>query len=140
MNKLTKDTLFSIAIQLELPELLTFCKSSKKINEFISRDIWYYKLKEKFPGYQLIGSPKQTYQTLYYTKLKDDLKFNGTISELLNTTNLYLENNLLKEIPKEISFLTNLQALYLSFNKLKEIPKEIASLTNLKELNLYNLL
>jgi len=132
--KLTKDTLFSIAIQLELPDLLTFSNSSKKINDIICRqnDIWYYKLNEKFPGYQLIGTPKQTYQTFYYTKLKNDLKFKGTISELLNSTELKLSNNELKEIPKEIASLTNLKELNLYNNQLKEIPKEMASLTNLQ--------
>ena len=106
--KLTKDTLFSIAIHLDLPDLLNFCKSSKRIND-ISNNIWYYKLNEEFPGYQLTGTPKQTYQTLYYTKLKDDLKFKGTISKLLNSNELYLSNNQMETLPKEIGSLTKLK-------------------------------
>ena len=54
----------------------------------------------------------------------------------LKYTRLDLENNKIKEIPKEIQFLTNLQYLYLDNNKIKTIPEEIRFLTNLKYLSL----
>ena len=53
MEKLTKDELFIIAMQLDLPEILKLCSSNKKINNRLClRDnIWIDKLKE-FPDYQ----------------------------------------------------------------------------------------
>ena len=51
---------------------------------------------------------------------------------------LYLDNNELKELPKEIGKLSNLYALYLENNKLIKVPKEIAKLSNLRELRLRN--
>ena len=35
MERLNNNELFSFAIQLELPELLAFCTTSKKINNLI---------------------------------------------------------------------------------------------------------
>ena len=49
---------------------------------------------------------------------------------------LYLHDNKLKKIPKELGKLTNLEYLFLNGNHLEEIPKELGNLTNLKELYL----
>ena len=46
---------------------------------------------------------------------------------------LYLYENQIKEIPKEIGQLVNLRMLYLHTNQIKEIPKEIGQLVNLQE-------
>jgi len=61
---------------------------------------------------------------------------------LINLRGLYLDNNKIKEIPKEIGIslgpwceaptLINLQYLSLDNNKIKEIPKEINFLDNLR--------
>jgi len=53
MEKLDRDTLFSIALELNLPDLLKFCRSSKRINDLVCKrdDIWNSKLKSDFPNY-----------------------------------------------------------------------------------------
>ena len=67
METLRKDELFKIALEFDLPDLLRFCTSSKKINEKICQrnDIWLIKLKE-FPNNHKLKlspklSPKETY-------------------------------------------------------------------------------
>ena len=84
------------------------------------------------------------------------------ISIFKNLKELYLSNNQIKKLPKEISRLKNLkylslfdnqieelfskiwnlkklETLDLSYNKIKKLPKEIGNLKNLKVLNLsYN--
>jgi len=66
MDKLEKDQLFLLALELDLPELLSFCDSSKRINELICKrnDIWYYKLNKEFPNwkdFRFNASPKKIY-------------------------------------------------------------------------------
>ena len=42
MEKLGKDQLFLLAIELDFPQLLKFCESSKRINDLLCQkdDIW----------------------------------------------------------------------------------------------------
>jgi leucine-rich repeat protein SHOC2 len=51
---------------------------------------------------------------------------------------LYLNNNKLKVIPKEIGELENLEYLVIGKNSLTEIPIEIGQLSSLISLNLVN--
>jgi hypothetical protein len=46
MNKLTKDPLFLVALELNDVDLANFCKTNKKFNEQFCKkdDIWNYKL------------------------------------------------------------------------------------------------
>ena len=61
------------------------------------------------------------------------------IELLTNLKSLYLQNNNIPTLPKEIGNLTNLTDLVLQHNNLNELPKEIGNLTNLIELSLnYN--
>ena len=60
------------------------------------------------------------------------------IGNLTNLTKIWLHENNLTELPKEIGNLTNLTELWLHKNNLTELPKEICNLTNLTELSLYN--
>ena len=81
MELLDKVALFNIAIELDLPNLLTFCSTNKRINNLICKrnEIWKYKLKE-FPesiefkeNYKF--SDKELYILLYNLKiLKDKLE------------------------------------------------------------------
>ena len=157
MNKLPKDALFSLALELNLPDLLSFCTSSKRINDLICRknDIWIAKLNMEYPNYNPMfrkDTPRQTYTLLYdLTNLKNKLGLEESIQEIYQMKRLYLGDNQIKEIPKEIGPLTynqikeipkeltqlhNLQELYLNENQIKEIPKEIGQLHNLQNLSL----
>jgi hypothetical protein len=77
LQKLNKDELYLLALELDLPDLIRFCKTSKKINEKVCRsnEIWIHKLKEDFKitysrrRYNL--EPKKLYILLY--KLKDGI-------------------------------------------------------------------
>ena len=70
--------------------------------------------------------------------LKDKLKLKQSIEELSNLDKLYLNNNQLTSLPKEIGNLTSLQTLYLGDNQLTSLPGEIGNLTSLQRLDLYN--
>jgi len=140
MDKLPKDALFSLALQLNLPDLLRFCTSSKRINDLICRknDIWIAKLNREFPNYNSMfqkDTPRETYTLLYdLTNLKNKLGLKESIEEIYQKRLLSLTYNQIKEIPKEIGQLHNLQRLWLSVNQIKEIPKEIGQLHNLEQL------
>ena len=53
MEKLNHNELFKLALALELPELLSLCSSSSRINKLLckKKDIWLYKLNNEFPEY-----------------------------------------------------------------------------------------
>ena len=51
---------------------------------------------------------------------------------------LYLQNNLLTVLPKEIGNLVKLKELFLGHNQLKGLPVELCNLSNLVVLNLNN--
>jgi len=144
MEKLEKDQLFILATELDLPQLLKFCRMNKKINELVCQrdDIWLYKLNKEFPDYRnsgITGSYKKIYETLFIRGLETikrtfDLDYN--LDELYNLQGLWLNDNQISEIPPEIGQLQNLQILWLRYNQIKEIPKEIRLLQNLQELRL----
>jgi hypothetical protein len=136
MDKLNKDELFLIAIKLDLPDLLNFCSTCKRIE---SKEIWYYKLKKEFPDYEKIiwyKSIRDIYETLYFIKTFLQPKIKGDVYEIYSMKKINLSFEKLKELPKEIGNLTNLQILFLNYNYLKEIPKEIGNLSNLQGLYL----
>ena len=47
------DELFLLALQLDLPSIINFCKTSKKVNEKICRNenFWKQKVNQDFPGF-----------------------------------------------------------------------------------------
>ena len=141
MDKLNKDELFLIAIELNLPELLNFCESSKKINKLICKknDIWLYKLNKDYPNYKdfnIDKSYRKIYKTLYgLEKFKQKIKFKYSLLELYESTELFLPLYL-REIPKEIKYLQNLTYLDVKNNRLTELPKEIGKLKKLESLDL----
>ena len=142
LDKLSKDALFSIAIMLDLPDLLRFCDSNERVDELICQrnEIWYNKLVNEFPNWKEFNIEKDMkgiYETLYGLKvvkdfLKDTTYMNYSLLELYNLKELDLSNNKLTEIPRELENLTNLLLLDLSDNKLKKIPKELGNLRKLK--------
>ena len=144
MEKLTKDELFSLAINLDLPDILKLCSSNKKIDQRLClRDnIWINKLKE-FPDYQKHledfknMSKKEIYTLLYQIKsLKEKIDSPYSIYEIYKFRDLNLALRKLKEIPKEVGSLINLEVLWVGGNYITEVPKELGKLTNLRELYL----
>ena len=150
MDKLSKDELMLLAIEFDLPDLLRFCQSSKRINDKICKQdaIWYYKLNKEYSlenrKYFKQKTPKLTYTLLYkltqlvhfLEKLPQLKKY--TLIELYNLKELELSYNFLTTIPKELGNLVNLRELNLINNRLTSIPKELGNLSNLQHLYLSN--
>lgn len=155
METLSSDTLFALAMSLELPELLRFCSSSKKINDLVCKrdNIWYYKLDKEFPNWregmnsqgessqglksQEIKNPK-TLIPISEMKTPRDIYIGLYWYNIFKTQMLILGNNDIKVIPAGIGKLSNLQHLSLNNNQIKVIPSEIGQLSNLQILNLRN--
>lgn len=134
MDTLSKDTLFQLALDLEVPDLLRLCMTSRKLNTYICsrNEIWLEKLKQ-FPNYETI--PGMSLKDIYILNLlKSKLFYKGTISELYSAKLLISDH--LKFIPREIGFLQNLERLCMSYGDIKAIPREIGNLQNLRLLNL----
>ena len=57
-DRLPKDLLFKLALELSLPDLLSFC-SNERVNQLVcqQKDIWLAKLKQDFGDYQFGGTP-----------------------------------------------------------------------------------
>lgn len=73
MEELPKDALFSLAVEMELPDLLNFCRTNSRIHTICSEKyVWLNKLKKDFQ-YQYTGifSPEETYVILYKWKQTD---------------------------------------------------------------------
>jgi len=63
---------------------------------------------------------------------------NQSLNLPLNLRILHLENDSLKNVPKEIYELKKLEQLFLNDNNFNQIPKEMKSLKNLKQLDFHN--
>ena len=109
MEKLSKDALFSIAIELNMPELLQFCATNSRINNLICKrnDIWNYKLKNEFLNYDESlkqFTSRETYVLLYkLIVLKEKLKILHSIKNLYNTTVLNFDKQIFLTIKKGIN-------------------------------------
>jgi Leucine-rich repeat (LRR) protein len=163
MNKLSKDELFILALQLDLPDLLRFCKTSKIFDEKLCKniDFWRYKIRNEFIDFnyeELISeletlSSQELYILLHTKKMWKMYEsinkiwvmeeINGknisNIPENLNLPNLrrlYLNNNKILNIPVNLN-LPNLERLYLNNNSITDIPENL-NLPNLKEFFLEN--
>jgi ankyrin repeat protein len=84
MEKLDKDRLFLIAMELDLPGLLNFCQTNKTINERICNNkyIWLAKLRKDFDfvfdDYINFEDPKMAYKLIYSNKkLMFDIRDEG---------------------------------------------------------------
>ncbi len=86
MDKLEKDQLFLLALELDLPELLSFCSSSKRINDLICKrnDIWYYKLNKEFSDLKYTGKEPRP----YYVKVKEINNFHPELRNILPLINI----------------------------------------------------
>jgi len=144
MDQLDQVALFHIATMLDLDNLLSLCSTNQRFNRLICQQdaIWKFKLNKEFPDWRQHFNDKpvrKVYSLLVkLSKLKKEIKYEGSIYELFAETELYLNDNEIKTLPPEIGLLTNLQRLYLHNNKIVKLPPEIGSLSNLRELSLYN--
>ena len=140
------DVIALVALDLDLPNILSLCESNVKFNRAVCKkeSFWLNKLLKDFPDYKKLkesfsGTFRESYKLLYnLTILKEKLNLNETIYEIYEMKTLDLYGKKLKEIPKELGSLHNLQNLFLSHNQISTIPKELGSLHNLQYLDLYN--
>jgi len=144
MDQLDQVVLFHIATMLDLDNLLSLCQSDRRFNRLICQQdaIWKFKLENEFPDWKqhFDGKPvRKVYSLLVkLNRLKRELKYEGSIYQLFQETNLVLSNRKLKTLPPEIGSLSNLRELWLYNNKIKTLPPEIGSLSNLERLYLDN--
>ena len=140
MDKLPKDVLYTLALELDLPNLLRWCESHPSINNKVCNNpnVWTGKLLRDFPDYKnfyLNKSFREIYNYLYrLTKVKEKLKMKESIYEIFLMDQFKLDNKRLKTLPD--LDLPNLQKLNLSSNELKTLPK--LNLPNLVELYVAN--
>ncbi len=148
---LNNDELFLLAIQLDLPDLINFCKTNRKTRKLCNTNrIWNYKLEKEFPNYIedfpkfsefSKSSSRYKYNLLHGLKIvkewiASEANYTMSLKHLYYKDNLDLVGMRLEIIPKEIGFLTNLKLLDMSSNRIKNIPKEIGFLTNLRLLDM----
>lgn len=143
MESTSKDVLFTIAMKSELPDLLRWCESSKKIYRDVCNndDVWRAKLLKEYPDYNNSDiypflsslSPRETYVFMYQLSyIKKLSNWSVTLKDIYLKKELFLDMKKLKKIP---SFnLPNLRRLYLNYNHLTKVPS--FELPNLQELYL----
>jgi len=144
MDQLDQVALFHIATMLDLDNLLSLCSTNQRFNRLICQQnhIWVYKLNNQFPDWKQHFNNKpvrKVYSLLVkLSKLREEIKYEGSIYQLFQETKLVLSNRKLKTLPPEIGSLSNLQDLYLHNNQIKTLPPEIGSLVKLRILWLHN--
>ena len=147
MEQVPVDVLFRLSLELDLPELLLFCRSSKRINDSICRrkHIWNRKLNTEFSQqdrqyFTKDRTPRQAYTLLYQLKQLQHKLYvlkQYSLIGLYNLQQLYLSGDLLgTTVPPELGNLVNLQTLYLAYNQLTSVPPELGNLNNLQRLYL----
>ena len=121
IEKLSREALFSVAIELNIPEIIALCKTNKQIDEKLCKQdaIWEHKLEQ-------IEEPKNIQNLREETKLKGRELYKliyslnkikrvwkiwniiDNIYELYKEPDLYLAAKNISEIPKEISILSKI--------------------------------
>ena len=139
METASKDVLFTIALNLKLPDLLRWCSSNSKINRDVCNNdnVWRSKLLKDYPDieiFQLNKSLRETYVFLYQlTYIKELLNSDDSIHNIFQRKVLNLSQKGLKKVP---AFdLPNLLDLFLYKNKLTSVPN--FNLPNLRTLDMH---
>ena len=140
MEFLNKDELFTLALHLDLADLLNFSKTSKRYGKLCHNNIvWRGKIRHDFPHLKyedLIPelqhkSPEEIYILLYTVKV---WKLKMNVNDLYVETNIVLFEPDIHLIP-EYLHLPNLKRLGLEKNQIKRIPDNL----NLPELRTLSL-
>jgi Leucine-rich repeat (LRR) protein len=126
MENAPKDILFTIGMDLDLPDLLKWCSSSSRINKNVCQNdnIWRSKLLKDFPDFEkfnLNRSLRETYVFLYQLSyIKKHMETSKSLQDILRLKTISLTGKNLKNVP---SFdLPNLKRLYLYSNNLTKVP------------------
>jgi hypothetical protein len=101
MDKLEKHELFLLVIKLNLPDLLNFCQTSKRIKHTIyDKDyIWLYKLTKEYPNWREFKfsktkSLKDIYISLYQLQtIRQKLNLKYSLLDLYNLQFFDLNGN-----------------------------------------------
>ena len=144
MENASKDVLFTIAMNLDLPNLLKWCSSNSKIHRNVCQndDVWRSKLLKDYPNeysdyqkFNLKKSLRETYVFLYQLSyIKKLIGTNESLFEIFLKKEINLSDKGLKKVP---AFdLPNLQRLFLHNNNLTEVP--VFNLPNLRYLYLFD--
>jgi hypothetical protein len=150
MRSFNNDELYLLASKMDLPTLLNFCSTSKKINELICKkdEIWQDKLNKEFSDYEIVymmgyipphinaNIYRDIYIALYNLKIAME-KFQIKADFYTSLFRVYFDNKNLKSIPKEIENWITLRILDLDHNEITEI-KGLDKLINLEILGLNN--
>ena len=140
MDVLNKDELFTIAIHLDLPDLVRFCSLNKKIHD-ICPNVWRSKISQEFPQFKYDKlssnlkrlSLQNIYILLYTNKV---WQWGGNIEKLFSSTMIDLHGRKISIIP-EYLYLPNLKELFLYSNNISKIPSTL-NLPNLEELFIFH--
>ena len=116
METLPSDILFSLAIHLDLPDLLQFCSSSNRINNILCKrePIWRYKLKQDFSNdmtnfASLSKIPKELYILFWNLRdIKRQLKLEQDLFAIYNLEDLNLNSQNLTKLPSSLTVVSNL--------------------------------
>ena len=140
METASKDVLFTIAMELDLPDLLRWCSSNSRINQDVCQNdnVWKSKLLKDYPDYEefnLNRSLRETYVFMYQLSyIKKLLNANESLHNIFTRKELNLSG---KKLKKVLAFdLLNFESLDLSNNILTQVPA--FNLPNLKYLYLNN--
>ena len=105
METASKDVLFTIAIDLELPELLRWCASSKRIYKYVcgNNDMWRAKLLKDYPDYEMFKlnqSLREIYVFMYQLSyIKELLNTEETLFDIFQRKEINLSQKGLKKVP-----------------------------------------
>lgn len=144
METASKDVLFTIAMDLDLPSLLRWCASTARVQRDICKNdnVWRAKLLKDFPdgypnyqAFNLNKSLRETYVFLYQLSLiKKLLNTEESLYDIFQRKEMLLAGKNLRKVP---AFdLPNLETLSLSTNPLTQVPT--FNLPNLRQLYLFS--
>ena len=140
MDTLNKDELFTIAIHLDLPDLVRFCSLNKKFHD-VCPNVWRSKIAKEFPEFQydklsdkLKKLSLQNIYILLYTRKVWNVR--DSIDKLFFAKMIDFHSWRISIIP-EYLYLPNLKELFLYSNDITRIPNTL-NLPNLEELWIHN--